>query len=212
VRTIFRLLADAVADPVQYARAKPNSLITDFIGHELNSPVLARRWRAVTAVLLLRVPDRYAAAAREEALFTHVTSPRISGARVAIADSTNSAEQFEKSLQANAATLTVHLLGCDSCVPGRVTGETSVYGQNIDCPPPDPSTPCTASFLTGQTWETLTATPGPGWQLFVWHGCDEISAGRCRVLAGGADRSVGAEFHLIPGTLIVQVEADAPAV
>jgi sugar lactone lactonase YvrE len=209
-RALFRLLADAVSDPLRYTQAKRNPLIVEFISRELNNPSLARRWRAVTGVLPLHVPDRYAAAAHEEALFAHVSPPRITRGLVAIPDGPNSAEENAKILAANATTLTVHLLGSTGPLPGRVTGSTFVYGQNIDCPPPDLSTPCTASFLTGQTWETLRAIPSPGWQLFAWHGCDQIIAGDCRVLVGGANRDVGAEFHLLVGTLLLIVDSHAP--
>jgi hypothetical protein len=206
LRAIFRLLVDGLGNPLEYAAARTNAVVLDFISNELNNPRLAQRWRDVTGKLPLRVPDRYAAAAQEEAKFSRIVSPRISQARVAINDPTNSADQLSNNLNANATILTVDLLGCPGCTPGRVTGQTVAYGKNIDCPPPDPSMhTCVASFLTGQTWETLTAVGAPGWTFVAWHGCDAIVAGNCGVLVGGANRAVSAEFHVNASTVIVEV-------
>jgi PKD repeat protein len=72
-----------------------------------------------------------------------------------------------------------------------------VYGPNIDCAGPGS---CDATFLTGATWETLTAIPA-GQSLFAgWDGCDQIVAGACKVLVGDANRTVTAHFNQ-PATL-----------
>jgi PKD repeat protein len=184
-RALLRLLLDAVTDPSEYAAAKTNPRVLDFIVHDLNNPSLARRWRAVTGRLPLTVPDRFAAAAQEEALFTQVHGPRIDHARVAIADGNNSSSQAGGDLTQFATTLTVLGFG-----DGRITGRTFADGQNIDCPKQ-----CEARFLTGQEWETLTATPPLQITSFSWVGCDEVTpTNECRVLVGGHDRTISVSF------------------
>jgi hypothetical protein len=82
VRRLFRLLVNSLGTPAAYAAAKKDPLVAQFIARELGNRQLSRRWRDVAGQLPLEVPDRYAAAAQEEAKFTAVAAPRISATGV----------------------------------------------------------------------------------------------------------------------------------
>jgi hypothetical protein len=201
-RVIFRLLMDALGNPLEYAAVKRNPLVAQFIAHELGNPGLARRWREITRRLPLEVPDRYAAAAQEEQQFTSIAAPRIAPTQVTISDDANSSSQLGHDDPNLDTTLAVQLQGSGA---GRVTGSEEVYGPNIDC-----GAQCQATFANGPTYETLTAMPGSRSAFSRWSGCDQVlPSGACKVLVGARNRTVTAYFNLAHS---LQVILTGPAV
>jgi hypothetical protein len=190
-QAISHLLVDALAHPLQYAEVKRNPLIAQFIARDLGNPPLARRWRTITATLPLHVPDRYAAAAQEEAQFTRVVAPRLSRDAVTMSDSPNSSSQLGEDDPRAFTVLSVKVLGGGHA---RVTAQDPVYGSTIDCGYLT-SNVCTWNFASGVRYETLAASASD--QLFVvdWSGCDQVlPSGDCKILVGGANRTVDATF------------------
>jgi hypothetical protein len=202
-RAILRLLMNALGNPLEYAAVKRNPLIAEFITHDLDNPILARRWQRVTTRLPLRVPDRYAAAAQEEAQFTSVAEPRISRAAVEMADGTNSSSQMGAEDPAFWTGLAVRTSGTGQ---GTVEGREYVTGPNIDCGPQ-----CGATFLSGATSETLTETAANGSAFAGWSGCDQILAsGACRLEVGRVNRTVTASFNLANSIQVILVGPGRP--
>jgi sugar lactone lactonase YvrE len=217
LRAIFDLIDRTVVNPNAYAAAKSSPLIPQFIAHDLGNPRLARRWSQVTAKLPLRIPDRYAAAAQEEARFTKVTPPRISAASVSIADFRNSSSQLASDQEASSVglgKLSVIIVGGP-----RARGEGTVLDNPLSgfsCNGGYAVTMiCSGSFAG---WVTLVAYTGPNSSLARWTGCDQVFAGGyqtpinptpvCTVDVTPSGRAVYVTFDLDPGYYGLSVTTD----
>jgi hypothetical protein len=154
VRAIFQLLTTTIKTATGDAAAKRSPFVPDFIAHELGNPALAKRWKQVAAKVPLQAPDRYAAAAQEEARFTRITAPRISAVRVAFTVKPNSSEE--------AVALFLNLVVTTSGHGGGIV-ESYPFGSGIDC-----SDVCAAWFAHKVT---LIAIPHADSVLVAWTNC-----------------------------------------
>jgi sugar lactone lactonase YvrE len=212
VRGIFRLLLATVRHPDAWAGAKDNLLVPDFIAHELGNPGLAERWTAITTKLPLKVPDRYAAGAQEEARFARIRSPRISSARVAIDDAGNSSSMM--AAQAPAPPSSIVTLSVISGGGGSGRVDSSIGG--IDCSATlseqlSGARGCVAALPLGSL-VTLTATADSGFGFTGWQaspaqsGCGASSGTACSLLLQ-QDSEVTATFEPANSLTVSEVGA-----
>lgn len=92
-RKLITLVFGTLADRNAFQALKRSTLVTDFLRKDLNNPKLAAQFGQIAAALPSAVPDAYAANAKEEARFGHVSQPRIAHASVVISDAHNASEQ-----------------------------------------------------------------------------------------------------------------------
>ena len=209
LRAIFRLLRGALSSPLEYAAVKQSRLIFDFIARELGNRSLAKRWQRVTSILPLRVPDRYAAAAQEEARFTKVLATRITRATVAMSTYPNSSSQLGDDVPLPVRTNLDVYRDSTGFGYGSVTGSLRLWVApsqfvtlgNLNCAQlPDgigEFSPCGAGIdPAGFPTEELQAVPDTESVLLRWGGCDAVTrqGAGCSVDVQGRKLSVTATF------------------
>jgi List-Bact-rpt repeat protein len=198
VVAIYHLIAGELHDPYGYGALKKNPAITDFIANELGNPSLAARWSVITGKVPVTVPDRYAAAAQEERRFTHVLSPRISHAVVAINDQINSSGVWADHHGVGILwfqTLLVNSVGTGNGVINVFTLDgTRILTCSLSC---SHAFPVTLDPALNVSELYLTEVPASGSVFSGWQGCVTPLPARpnaCHVQFNGADLTIQGIF------------------
>lgn len=199
---LFNLVFSTITDTTAYQAAKKSPVVTDYIRNDLKNPALAKRWETVAAKLPTAVPDRYAAAAKQEAQFSKISAPRISRTKVVIADLDNSTRQAaiqtprDPNLRAPGMPVVVQLAGNGSGSVRDARGE-------INCPPT-----CSQFYPSGY-FPIFTPTAGAGSDFVGWDGCtggrDDI---RCQVV--NRSTSTNPPTHTAVATFALKPGQGAP--
>jgi sugar lactone lactonase YvrE len=167
---VFALIFGTLRDPSAFAAAKRNPVASEFIATELRNPGLAQRWSDVVAQLPPVVPDRYAAAAQEEAKFTRVVAPRISAREVSVSDPANSSQTAGRQMPVYNGPPYERL------VAGKVgSGLVTSKDRAIYC-----GQFCASHYFDGDSSQ-LVATADPGSRFAGWQGCPRPSGDTCTV-------------------------------
>lgn len=202
VMGIFDLIFGTIGNRLAFQSAKDSPLVPIFITRDLNNRPLANRLTALLALLPIEIPDRYAAAAQEEQRFSKgaIHAPRISAARVAIADTTNAASQAAIDSPAPPSggsiageEVVVHFVGSGQGTvhkylrvgPDSYGGYDTDFSSGVDC-----SSLCTGFYPDGQHLE-LIADPATGSAFQGWQGCNGGT--------GGAQSSVADKCYVVVG-------------